>query len=64
MSGELRIAVPGGLAEPDLVPMYPQRYVELMARHRPLDETHSKPPKELADLRVGKETAREIGWVK
>ncbi|MFO0553791.1 MAG: hypothetical protein U0271_35735 [Polyangiaceae bacterium] len=57
-----RIAVPDGLAEPDQVPIYPQRFVELMARHRPIDEARSKPPKSLAELRVGAATAREIGW--
>ncbi|NUP11425.1 MAG: hypothetical protein HOW73_35720 [Polyangiaceae bacterium] len=57
-----RVLVPDGLAEPDLVPMYPQRYVELMARHRPVDPVVTKPPKSIDELRVGPATAREIGW--
>ncbi len=57
-----RPSVPDGLAEPDRQPRYPQTFVELMARHRPVDEVQSKPPKTLTELRVGSLTAREIGW--
>lgn len=56
------VLMPDGLAEPELAPIFPQRYVELMARHRPVGPTQTKPPKSLDELRVGRATAREIGW--
>lgn len=56
------VIMPDGLAEPELVPRLPQRYVEIMARHRPLAPGVSEPPDGLDDLRVGDRTAEEIGW--
>lgn len=56
--------VPQGLAEPDLVPRYPQRFTELMARHRPLSPERNALPESIDDLRVGEATAREIGWLR
>ncbi len=58
------IDIPDGLAEPDLQPPYPQRFAELMARHRPLSATTTKPPATLAELAIGAKTAREVGWTK
>ncbi|MFO0759817.1 MAG: hypothetical protein U0359_25250 [Byssovorax sp.] len=55
---------PDGLAEPDRSPRYPQRFAEVMARHRPLSATRSSPPSSLAELAVGATTAAEIGWRK
>jgi hypothetical protein len=55
--------VPDGLAEPDRSPLYPQRFVEVMARHRPIAPGHEVPPDSLTELRVGAVTAREIGWL-
>jgi hypothetical protein len=57
-----RALVPSGLVEPNRVPLYPQRYAEVMARNVPLSETDERPPDSLAELGVGLETAREIGW--
>ncbi len=54
--------VPAGLAEPDLVPLYPQRRAELMARGRPLAPRREVPPETLDELGVGSVTAAEIGW--
>jgi hypothetical protein len=54
--------VPAGLAEPDLVPQIPQRFVELMARTRPTSAGEVG-PEALVDVAVGPATAREIGWV-
>jgi hypothetical protein len=54
--------IPGGLAEPDAVPRFPQRFVELMARGRPIGPGTERPPDSLRELRVGPVTAREIGW--
>lgn len=56
--------VPDGLAEPELVPTFPQRYVEVMARNRPLSPEIEEPPASLDELRVGAATAREIGWLR
>lgn len=53
---------PQGLAEPLLVPRYPQRYAEVMARSRPLAPGREKVPASLAELAVGPLTAQEIGW--
>lgn len=54
---------PDGLAEPDLVPQFPQRYAEVMARNRPLSATEEVRPSSLDELWVGATTASEIGWV-
>lgn len=56
------ILTPSGLAEPQLSPLYPQRYAELMARHRALSSGHAAPVKTLDELAVGAMTAQEIGW--
>lgn len=55
-------SVPDGLAEPDREPRYPQRFTELMARHRAVAPGRSAPPESLAELMVGAKTAQEIGW--
>ena len=58
-----RCEVPDGLAEPNLVPLYPQRFAEVMARDRPLSPTEEVVPASLADLAVGPATAGvKIGW--
>jgi len=54
--------VPSGLPEPDRQPRFPQRFAEIMARHRAVDAQRSVPPESLGELMVGIETAREIGW--
>jgi hypothetical protein len=59
-----RAAVPTGLAEPERVPLYPQRFAEVMARNVPLGPTTERAPSTLDELRVGEATAREIGWLK
>lgn len=58
-----RAKVPDGLAEPERVPRYPQRFAEVMARNRPLAENKEQPPESLDELAVGPLTAREIGWL-
>jgi hypothetical protein len=57
-----RTIVPLGLAEPDRVPVFPQRYAEIMARNRPISATVEKVPESFAQIAVGPVTAREIGW--
>lgn len=55
--------VPDGLAEPDKVPPFPQQYFEVMARNRPLSPQEEVPPESVEELRIGRKTAEEIGWV-
>jgi len=54
--------LPDGLGEPELVPQFPQRSVEVMARGRVIAPGREEPPGQLAELRVGTKTAAEIGW--
>jgi hypothetical protein len=57
--------VPSGLAEPNRDPPIPQRYMELMARSRPVLKNGmsvEEPAVHIEDLAVGPVTAREIGW--
>jgi hypothetical protein len=56
--------MPDGLAEPGRVPRVPQRYVEVMARNRPIAPGREVRPESLDELWVGKETAWEIGWLR
>jgi len=53
---------PDGFAEPGRIPIFPQRYAELMARNRPVAPGRELRPESLDELWVGKKTAREIGW--
>lgn len=57
-----RATFPGGFAEPERTPLYPQQGAELMARNLPLTATSERPPEKLDELWIGAETAREIGW--
>lgn len=54
--------IPEGLAEPEASPLYPQRFVEVMAHGRPVAPGKDRAPEGLRELRVGPITAREIGW--
>jgi hypothetical protein len=58
-----RSVVPDGLAEPERVPLLPQRYAELMSRNRPVAPGQERRPESLSELWVGQKTAREIGWL-
>ncbi|HKO51001.1 MAG TPA: hypothetical protein VJV79_25005 [Polyangiaceae bacterium] len=57
-----RVMIPDGLVEAERVPLYPQRYAEVMTRHLVLAVGSERPPDSLAELGVGTLTAREIGW--
>jgi hypothetical protein len=59
-----RALVPDGLAEPERVPLYPQRFAEVMARNRPIAAGREEIPETLEELAVGTRTAKEIGWLK
>lgn len=58
------IEIPAGLAEPDRVPRFPQRFVEIMTRGRPISPAEEEVLDTLDDLAVGPATAREIGWAR
>ncbi len=53
---------PQGYADPDLSPLLPQRYAEIMAGRTPLSKTEAVTPETLDDALIGKETAHEINW--
>jgi len=60
--GTGRPRVPDGLGEPDLDPMYPQAYAEIMAGRIALSPDDAVVPASLDEVVVGDLTAREIGW--
>ena len=57
-----RTLIPDGLVEAERVPLYPQRYAEVMTRNLVVAAGSERPPDSLAELGVGTMTAREIGW--
>jgi hypothetical protein len=58
-----RALLPDGLVEPNRVPLYPQRFAEVMTRNLVLAPGTERPPESLAELGVGNQTAHEIGWL-
>jgi hypothetical protein len=57
-----RATIPDGLVEPERVPLFPQRYAEVMTRNLVIAAGSERPPDSLAELGVGALTARELGW--
>jgi hypothetical protein len=53
---------PGGYADPDQEPRYPQARAEIMAGRRALSAYQWDMPRTLASVVVGPQTAREIRW--
>jgi len=53
---------PHGFARPDQRPLYPQPLAALMAGRIPLGKNEARQAESLAQVIVGPETAREIGW--
>lgn len=53
---------PEGYANPDLQPLLPQRYAEIMAGRTPLTQTEAVTPVSLEDVLIGNTTAQEINW--
>lgn len=53
---------PSGYAQPDLSPLFPQEFAEIMGGRIPVSDNHSVAPQALDVVLVGPETAREIGW--
>jgi hypothetical protein len=54
---------PDGYANPDLKPLLPQRYAEIMAGRTPLSQTEAVTPASLDDALIGSKTAQEINWL-
>jgi hypothetical protein len=53
---------PVGYAEPELSPLYPQEFAEIMGGRIPVSQNSSVAPKALDTVLVGPQTADEIGW--
>lgn len=53
---------PAGYAEPDIKPLYPQEFAEIMGGRIPVSAGTSVAPQTLEQVLVGQQTAREIGW--
>jgi len=54
---------PEGYAEPDILPLLPQRFAEIMAGRTPLSKIRAETPASLDDALIGSLTAREINWL-
>jgi hypothetical protein len=54
---------PDGYANPDIKPLLPQRYAEIMAGRTPLTATEAVTPAALEDALIGEKTALEINWL-
>ncbi|HEY0635739.1 MAG TPA: hypothetical protein VGE00_10180 [Gammaproteobacteria bacterium] len=55
---------PEGYAEPELTPLLPQRFAELMGGRIPVTETKAAIPPTLDSVLIGELTAKEIRWIK
>lgn len=55
---------PDGYAEPELEPLYPQRFAEIMGGRVALSATRSDTPDALDIVVVGPKTAQEIRWLR
>lgn len=58
-----RAVHPQGFVEPFANPLYPQRFAELMGVDIPLSPTLEKEVTKLSDVRVGHQTAAQMGWI-
>jgi hypothetical protein len=54
---------PYGYIEPFSDPLFPQRYAELMAVDIPLSPTHEQEVASIDQVRVGHQTAAQMGWI-
>jgi hypothetical protein len=54
---------PGGFAEPERQPRFPQKFAEIMGGRLPLDSSTFEIPESLDEVLVGDATALEIRWV-
>jgi hypothetical protein len=53
---------PAGYAQPEVTPLYPQEFAEIMGGRIPVSAEKSVAPQTLEQVLVGPETAHEIGW--
>jgi hypothetical protein len=53
---------PAGYAEPELRPLHPQRYAELMGGRIVLTDASAEMPENLRQVRIGEASAMEINW--
>ena len=54
---------PDGYGDPRQVPLYPQRFAELMAGRRMISATSWEQPASLDEVLIGPATARQIRWI-
>jgi len=54
---------PAGYAEPQRVPLFPQRYAEIMGGRIPQSKNTAVQPRGFSEVLVGESTAREIRWI-
>jgi len=54
---------PHGFADPDQYPLFPQKRAEIMGGRTPLSSFVSEMPRSLAQCKIGKKTAEEIGFL-
>jgi hypothetical protein len=55
-------ALPRGIVEPERG--FPQRFAEVMVGEVPIGPGAGRIPKSLTEVRIGDETAREVGWLR
>jgi len=55
---------PDGFANSNQLPLYPQKYAEIMGGRIPLSEFKAKIPPSLNNVVIGPKTAKEIGWIR
>jgi len=53
---------PDGFANPDLLPILPQRFAEIMAGRIPKLQMEAEIPDSLDEVLIGSQTAKEINW--
>ena len=58
-----QLIYPEGCAQPDKIPLYPQRFAEIMADRTPISKRTAKMPISLRHVVVGEKTAKEINWL-
>ena len=51
-----------GYADPDLSPLLPQHFAEIMAGRTPLSKSEAETPPSLDDALIGGKTVQEINW--
>jgi hypothetical protein len=55
---------PEGYAEPELKPLLPQQFAEIMGGRTPISQSEAEIPASLNKVMIGEKTAQEINWIK